>query len=307
LIGGRSVSYGESSKLPEEMHHVIILPVPQSGLRRWTRRGLWVAAAVAALYLLTAYAVFPLFWRHFEHMPRLEADPAKTFKSGKIAGDPVNLTLIGTRNELEASMTRAGWQPADSKSLETGLRTLESELLGRNYPNAPVSDLFLFGRRQDLAFEKVISRSLRSRHHVRFWQSPRTEDDGRPIWLGAATFDRSLGLSRRTGQMTHHIAPDVDAERDRVIADLEAAGRLARVFQVSGIGPTLWDRTGEGDWYFSDGEKSVGILAPLDAGVLVAAVHNPSPAHIRATNGIWRGLKSIVRLFNRPPARNERE
>lgn len=281
--------------------------MPRLRLKRWIRRVLWGAAAVAALYLLTAYAVFPLFWRHFEHMPRLEADPAKTFKSEKIAGDPVNLTLVGTRDELEASMVRAGWQPAESKSLETGLRTLESELLGRNYPNAPVSDLFLFGRRQDLAFEKVVSRSLRSRHHVRFWQSPRTAEGGRPIWLGAATFDRSLGLSRRTGQVTHHIDPDVDAERDRVIADLEGAGRLVRVFQVSGIGPTLWDRNGEGDGYFSDGEKSVGILAPLDVGAVAAAVHNPSPAHIRATNGTWRGLKSIVRLFKRPATGNERE
>ena len=41
--------------------------------------------------------------------------------------------------------------------------------------------------------------------------------------MGAATFDRGVGLSRYTRQVTHHIAPDVDAERDTLLADLAAA------------------------------------------------------------------------------------
>jgi LssY C-terminus len=40
---------------------------------------------------------------------------------------------------------------------------------------------------------------------------------------GSATFDRGVGLSRYTGQVTHHIAPDIDAERDALTDDLKKA------------------------------------------------------------------------------------
>ena len=72
----------------------------------------------------------------------------------------------------------------------------------------------------------------------------------------------SVGLSHDTGQVTHHIAPDIDAQRDGLIADLADAGRLTRVYQVTGVGATLFGRNGEGDRYHTDGELTVGVLAP---------------------------------------------
>ena len=76
-------------------------------------------------------------------------------------------------------------------------------------------------------------------HHVRFWQVLEKGTDGRPVWLGAVTYDRGVGLSRYTGQVTHHIGPDIDAERDLLMRDLTVAGMLDAVFQISGVGPTL--------------------------------------------------------------------
>jgi hypothetical protein len=80
------------------------------------------------------------------------------------------------------------------------------------------------------------------------------------LWLGAASFDRGVGLSRLTGQVTHHIDPDLDTERDRLMADLERAGQLARRYQQPGVGPTRDGRNAGGDRYVTDGLLSVGVL-----------------------------------------------
>jgi hypothetical protein len=264
-----------------------------SAWTRWRRRLGRVLAIAPFMYIGVAYALFPLFWRHYEHLPRLEAAPKKTFKTERIPGDPLNVTLVGTRQEVEGAMAAAGWRKAADKTLLRGLRVLETEILDGRYPDAPVSDLFLFGRRQDLAFEQTVGRAMRSRHHVRFWMSPDTDADGRPIWLGAATFDRSVGLSRRTGQITHHIAPAIDAERDKLMVDLERLGLLERVFQVTGIGPTLRDVNGEKDWYFTDGEVTVGVLSAGNAVRPEAPAKPASPGHVRLTNRIWKGLRGL--------------
>jgi hypothetical protein len=125
-----------------------------------------------------------------------------------------------------------------------------------------MSSLLFDGRAQDLAFEKPVGDSADRRHHVRFWRTDVLADDGRPIWLGAASFDRGVGLSHDTGAITHHIGPDVDAERDFLIGDLTAAGQLASASEVAGIGATNTGRNGGGDPYFTDGKAVVGVLKP---------------------------------------------
>ena len=87
-------------------------------------------------------------------------------------------------------------------------------------------------------------------------------EEGRPVWLGSASFDRGVGLSRYTGQVTHHIAPDLDEERDTLIADLVRAHMVEAVYQVTGIGPTLTGRNGGGDLYRTDGEVKIARLVP---------------------------------------------
>ena len=75
------------------------------------------------------------------------------------------------------------------------------------------------------------------------------------------TYDRSVGLSHRTGQITHHIGADIDAERDGLFADLGRGGWLTEEFQVTGVGATLLGRNGGGDRYYTDGELTIGVLA----------------------------------------------
>ena len=71
-----------------------------------------------------------------------------------------------------------------------------------------MSTLLYDGRKQDLAFEKPIGESADQRNHVRFWMVIDKGVEGRPVWLGSATLDQSVGLNDYTGQFTHHIAPD---------------------------------------------------------------------------------------------------
>ncbi|HQR48902.1 MAG TPA: LssY C-terminal domain-containing protein, partial [Steroidobacteraceae bacterium] len=49
------------------------------------------------------------------------------------------------------------------------------------------------------------------------------------MWFGAVTYDERAGLSYTTGEVTHHIGSDVDAERDRVVAELTNAGWVGGV------------------------------------------------------------------------------
>ena len=90
---------------------------------------------------------------------------------------------------------------------------------------------------------------------------PSSARAGYPLWIGAVTYDRSVGLSHRTGQITHHIAPDIDSERDGLIADLVRASHIGKLYQVTGVGSTLLGRNGGGDRYYTDGELTIGVLA----------------------------------------------
>ena len=181
-------------------------------------------------------------------------------KSGH-AGDPINLGLVGTRQNIIKAMEAAGWFPADPVTVKTSLEIAGSVLLRHSYKAAPVSALFYQGRKQDLAFEKPDGKSAAHRHHVRFWSVLDKGADGRPVWLGSGTYDKSVGLSHVNGKITHHIAADVDAERDRIVSDLNAAKRLISDYFVKGTDPIKDARNGGGDHYHTDGQIHFAAIA----------------------------------------------
>ncbi len=226
------------------------------------RRFLKLAVGLVGLWLAHAYLILPALWSHYEHHRGLEQSPRITRTADGSPGDPLNVGLVATDLELHGALTEAGWRVAAGLGLRSDLEIAGSVVLDRPDPTAPVSDLYLFGRKQDVAFEKEAGESAKQRHHVRFWRWDAQGVGGRPLWIGSATFDRSVGLSHRTGQITHHIAPDVDADRDALIAGLVAVGQLVREYLVTGVGETFWGRNGGGDRYFTDGELAVGVVSP---------------------------------------------
>ena len=229
-------------------------------LRSKTKRALLALTVALALYTAFAYGIAPLIWRHFEHQGALADKAMVTTTSLGFFGDALNVGIEGEREDILCAMREAGWHDADPTNLRTSAHIVGSVLAGRPYPTAPVSALYYDGRRQDLAFQKPSGVSPSTRHHVRFWRALDKGDNGVPVWLGAATFDRSVGVSHYTGQVTHHVAPDIDAERDLLTRDLGTSGHVESTYSVSGIGPTLYARNGGGDPYFTDGEIEISNL-----------------------------------------------
>jgi hypothetical protein len=275
------------------------LKIDLSHLRRRGPLALGISsvAICVVVYVLLAYLVLPKLWTHHERQPGLEGRPFVTTTAQGIPGDALNVGLIGGKAELVKAFGLAGWYPADAITMRTSVEITGSVLLRQRYPTAPVSNLFYDRRRQDLAFEKPVGGSAHRRHHIRLWMALDNGVEHRPVWLGSASFDRAVGFSRYTGQVTHHIAPDIDQERDLVIRELTRAGVLTQIYQVSGVSPTINGRNGGGDRYFTDGEIMVGVIR-VNA---VAESGSPevlsSPAPIELKTSIWSAVKGALDRF----------
>lgn len=257
----------------------------------------WVAAAIFVIvsaYALLAYLALPDFWKHYEHQKKLASLPAVTLTAQDIPGDPLNIGLIGSEQDIVCAMHAARWYPADPITLRTSIDIIGSVLLDRPYRDAPVSPLFYRGVKQLLAFEKPDGTNADRRGHLRLWKVLESGDEGRPVWLGAATFDRDVGLSRYTGAVTHHIAPNIDQEREQLTRDLDAARVVQVIYQVSGVGPTLNGRNGEGDRYFTDGDIWVSRLVQDCKKRNEPAQELPNGALTTLKNQIWKSAASLV-------------
>jgi hypothetical protein len=240
-----------------------------------SRRLLLVLAGLLMVWFLAAYWIVPSLWRdRARHDPALADAPRITHTASGIPGDPLNLALIGAEPDVVRAFTVAGWFPADPITFDTSMRIAVDAVLRRPDDEAPVSDLYLFGRKQDLAFEQPVPGGPRHRHHVRCWRWDR-ERAGRPVWFASVTYDERVGFSHTTGQITHHIAPDVDAERDRLAAEFQVAGVVEQLAWVDGFQSPPSGKNGGGDPWHTDGRLAVVTLKPTPA--LVEAGTNRVP------------------------------
>ncbi len=258
------------------------------------RRRVWRPVLfLLVVYVAAAYLAIPLTWRYLErHRPTLESPradrsvmgegvqandpdhiafdglPTITSTASGIPGDPLNVGLIGTETDLKTILLAAQWYPADPLTLRSCLEIAAATMLKRPYDDAPVSNLYLFGRREDLAFEQPVGQDPRQRHHVRFWRCARAAADNRPVWIGSATFDTRVGFSHTTGQITHHIAADVDAERDQLLGGLEQTGRLLDSYFVASFQQNGEGRNGGGDPWHTDRRLHVGVATTPQNGLV---------------------------------------
>jgi hypothetical protein len=258
-------------------------------------RFLLVALAVVIAYALLAYVVLPAAWTHHEHQKGLAALPMVTRTAQGIPGDPINVGLVGEQRDVLCAMNAAGWYPADPVTLRSSIEIAGSVLLDRPYRDAPVSPLFYLDRREDLAFEKPVGNSADHRNHGRFWKVLNQGEEKRPVWLGDATFDKSVGVSRYTGAITHHIDADIDAERMLLATDLETAGMVTAKYQVTGVGPTVAGRNGGGDLYYTDGEVWILRLVEACQKRTGPAEIIPSPPATEMKDQIWQAIANTLR------------
>jgi hypothetical protein len=244
-------------------------------------------AVVIVGYIVVSYLILPATWSRIEHEPGLSKRAMVTLTAQGIPGDVINVGLIGTREDVVSAFHAAGWYPADPITLRTSLEIVGSVLLDRSYKAAPVSPLYFEGRREDLAFEKPEGVSADRRQHVRLWLVLQSGVEARPVWLGSASFDSGVTLSRDTGQVTHKIAPNIDQERERLIGDLNQARMVTGIFEIRGIGPTLNGRNGEGDSYYTDGEIWMTTLVTRGERAAGPAKFESPPALIQIKDKIF--------------------
>ena len=197
----------------------------------------WVLA-LGLTYGIAAYIVLPRIVRLGLKILQRKRVPRFTTTSDGLPGDPVNIALIGTLQHLRAAFATVGWSEADQLGLSSSWRMIRAFVFNSPYPNAPFSTLYLFGRGQDIGFQKAIDNSPRKRHHIRFWaldlaraedsmesasfwqKTARPPTDASALWVGAGTKDIGLSLTQLTFQITHATDSDTNAERDYIVGEL---------------------------------------------------------------------------------------
>src|SRR4249919_1490482 len=194
--------------------------------------------ALAITYGVAAYIFLPRIVRMGLKILQRKRVPRYTITGDGLPGDPVNLVLVGTLQQLHTAFATAGWSEADRLGLASSWRMVRAFVFNSPYPTAPFSTLYLFGRGQDIGFQKAIDESPRKRHHIRFWaldtalveatlgtasfwlNTDRPPDGQRVFWVGAVTRDTGFSLTQLTFQITHATDSDTNAERDFIVAEL---------------------------------------------------------------------------------------
>ncbi|HMS23339.1 MAG TPA: LssY C-terminal domain-containing protein [Candidatus Saccharibacteria bacterium] len=227
----------------------------------WRRDNVLISLII--LWLMTAYFVMPRIHRLLSKIYVPDNFIGRTRTVDGLLCDPVNMAINGSKKGLIKAMEGAGWTLAEQLSVSTVWRMMKSVALRRSYPSAPVSDAILFGKKQDFTFQMEVENNPRKRHHVRFWKTPRgwyLPGGYKVDWLGAATYDESVGLSLFTMQFTHSIDSNVDKERDFIISTLKTSGQLTKAERIEHFFSAYKTRNGFGHHYITDGSMVIAEL-----------------------------------------------
>jgi LssY C-terminus len=193
----------------------------------------------------------------------LTALPCCTQAADGLPGDPLNIVLIGDLDAVRSSLVSERWDVTARLTRSSLWRIATAFVFGSRYRYAPISGLYVFGRIQDLTFQK--SRNIiDERNHIRLWLAP-VSHRGQPVWIGHISRDVGIKLSGRVWPPTTHVIdPDVDDARSYLLQDLLYGGQVERVGFVDGVGaaPLTEPRlNAEGDPYFTDGLRAVVFLS----------------------------------------------
>jgi hypothetical protein len=238
------------------------------------RRLPWILA-LGITYGFAAYVVLPRAIRLGLKILQRKRVPVYTITGDGLPGDPVNVALVGTLQQPRSAFANLGWSEADQLGLASSWGMIRAFVFNSPYPTAPFSTLYLFGRGQDIGFQKAIDNSPRKRHHIRFWalsvtraqatwgaagfwlNAERPPANERVLWVGAGTRDTGLSLTRLTFQITHATDSDTNAERDHIIAELTRSRAIEAVKVYQSGENLLTERVNH---YVTDGEIALASL-----------------------------------------------
>lgn len=199
------------------------------------------------------------FRRAFEELPC-----CTTNADGDEYGDPLNLVLIGEVNDILTALIRRNWHSTEIIWSQAVLRTFKSFLQGERYRYSPVSPLYVYGRRHDVAWQKARG-TINERNHMRFWLSP-IRFRGKKVFVGQISRDIGVKLTLKSPTIsTHVIDPDVDEARRYFVEDLCYSQAVARIGYVKGVGAVSKEAPKMnlvGDPFYTDGLRAVLFFEP---------------------------------------------
>ena len=226
--------------------------------------------ALFLTYLVSAFVVLPKIISLGLLIFRKGRIPRFTVAGDGLYVDPVNIILIGTKDQLKKAFKEIGWCGADKLTLKSCLKIIFSYTFRKSYFRAPISNLYLFGRKQDIYFQEQIGKCPRTRHHIRFWAA-NTDEIIDPMdikywrkkqkinqneaftWIGSGSEDVGLAIKKLTYQPTHRVGPNVDKERNYILFLLKKNKCISKIkFYKSGA-----FKVGK---YVSDGKIAVATL-----------------------------------------------
>jgi hypothetical protein len=201
-------------------------------------------------------------WKNFENekdfIEYLQALPCCTVnRDGTETGDPLNLIVVGSGEDVYHAFIRAGWDETETITAGSAWKTSISFLFGGHYRYSPVSALYVFGRRQDAALQKTRD-TIHERNHLRLWLAP-VQFQGNLVWVGQISRDIGVRFTIKT-MVTHKIDPDVDETRSYLIQDLLYSQGLLKFAFVKGVDAAPIESPRQnmtGDPYFTDGLRAV--------------------------------------------------
>lgn len=178
-----------------------------------------------------------------------------TSQDSREDGDPLNLVLIGNANELMPAFVRRGWHLTEDTYWRSIWKTVGSFLFGKRYRYSPVSDLYLFGRKQDVALQKARG-TIHQRNHLRLWLTP-NRFQGKEVWVGSISRDIGVHFTSKPGHfVTHKIDEDIDEVRNTFGEDMLFSQGLQKIGWAKGMSSVSPEKPRSnlgGDPYFTDG------------------------------------------------------
>ena len=192
------------------------------------------------------------------------AQPCCTKSSnGERNGDPLNLVIVESKGKPIVPFVARGWHLARTLDVASMIETARAFIFRDAFLTSPVSPLYLFDRKEDIALQKARS-TINERVHARFWLTPYTFE-GRRIWIGQVSRDIGVRLTTQTWNLTtHKIGPDVDFDRTYLLQDLIMSGFVERYGYLKGVGPASEQAPRSnltGDPYYTDGLRAIIFLA----------------------------------------------
>jgi len=220
--------------------------------------------------------------------------PDRTTTTTQVPADFVNLAFVGSRQQIQAAFLQAGWVESVAFDKHSFMRDFYAFVNNSGYAQAPMRTFLLDGRPEDMNWEKSLN-SYARRDHLRIWQW--TDASGSEmLWLSSSTHDTGAALSLKRHEFVHHISPDIDQERSKVIRDLTAAGCVQAVHTVPRHDAVTLAQNATGDMIRTDGDIAIVQLKtchPVSTELAAA----PQSAQFKPGNHAFRYIRRQILTF----------